>query len=88
MSDSITGSKRPLHDPSHVSQALREAARLLERLADDYERQVNAQNGQLNAALGNAELGLDNQIEELRGRVAAVEQEIRELRGADGARSG
>lgn len=85
MSNSSTGSKgRELHDPSHVSRTLREVARLLDRLADDYEQQVNAQNGQTNAVLGSAELGLDNQIRELRERVAAMEQKINGDSGAGG----
>lgn len=85
MDNLSTGSKGPLYDPSHVSQTLRTMARMLERLADDYERQVNAQNGQLNAALGNAELGWENQAGDITKRLAALEAAVAQLTYSDGA---
>lgn len=53
---------------------------LLRRLADAFEAQHNAQNNQLGAALGNAELGLENRIEDLQRQIAALRADVDQLK--------
>jgi peptidoglycan hydrolase CwlO-like protein len=53
---------------------------LLRRLADALEAQHNQQNNQLGAALGNAELGLENRLDDLQRQIDSLASEIASLK--------
>jgi hypothetical protein len=55
-------------------------SRLLHELADALEAQHNAQNNQLGAALGSAELGLENRLDDLQRQIDALASEIASLK--------
>lgn len=55
-------------------------SRLLHELADALEAQHNAQNNQLGAALGSAELGIENRLDDLQRQIDALLTEIASLK--------
>lgn len=78
MSNLITG--------SNPAKTVRELAAALNRLADEMEDQHEGQSDLFGAALGNAELGIANQIDELATRQTLLDARIAALerRDADG----
>lgn len=69
----------PSHDGAvHPSQVLRQLADDFQALATALEWQHNAQNNQLAAALGNAELGLENRLDILQEQLDALRAELKE----------
>lgn len=55
-------------------------SRLLHELADALEAQHNAQNNQLGAALGNAEIGIENRLDDLQAQLDALRADVAQLK--------
>jgi len=53
---------------------------LLHELADAFEAQHNQQNNQFGAALGSAELGIENRLDDLQRQIDALTSEIASLK--------
>jgi hypothetical protein len=53
---------------------------LLHELADALEAQHNAQNNQLGAALGSAELGIENRLDDLQRQIDAIAADLAHLK--------
>jgi hypothetical protein len=55
-------------------------SRLLHELADALEAQHNAQNNQLGAALGSAELGIENRLDDIQRQIDAIAADLAHLK--------